>query len=99
MFISCFIAVLLSFIPYIILGTDTVIPYHDQFDVELINYIYQAKYLFGGDGIIPEFLSGASKTVMTPPAPLAELFEIGSPFIAYMVLQIICQQVMLVCMH
>lgn len=34
-----FIAVLLSFIPYIILGTDAVIPYHDQFDVELINYI------------------------------------------------------------
>lgn len=94
MFISCFIAVLLSFILYIILET-----YHDQLDVELINYIYQAKYLFGGDGIIPEFLSGASKTVMTPPAPLAELFEIGSPFIAYMVLQIICQQVMLVCMH
>lgn len=87
-----FIAVLLSFIPYIILGTDAVIPYHDQLDVELINYIYQAKYLFSGDGIIPEFLSGASKTAMTPPAPLAVLlFKICPPFIAYMVLQVICQ--------
>lgn len=91
-FIIGLLAVLLSFIPYFILGIDSVIPYHDQLDVEFINYIYQAKYLFSGSDIVPEFLSGASKTAMMPPAPLAVLlFKLLAPFTAYMVLQFICQ--------
>ena len=91
-FIMGLLAVLLSFIPYIILGIDSIVPYHDQLDVEFINYIYQAKYLFSGSDIVPEFLGGASKTAMTPPAPLAVLlFKVFAPFTAYMVLQFICQ--------
>ena len=91
-FVMGLLAVLLSFIPYIILGIDSIVPYHDQLDVEFINYMYQAKYLFSGSDIVPEFLGGASKTAMTPPAPLAVLlFKVFAPFTAYMVLQFICQ--------
>lgn len=81
--------VLLSQIPYLLLGHGAVIPYHDQLDGELIAYIYQAKYLFSGQKIIPEFLCGASKTALCPPAPLAVvLFKIFPPLAAYLVMQV-----------
>ncbi len=84
--------VLLAQIPMMILGTDAIVPYHDQLDGELIAYIYQAKYLFSGTDSIPEFLNGASKTALTAPAPLAVLFfRIFSPFTAFMCLQILGQ--------
>ena len=99
-FIIGFLAVVLSFIPYLILGMDSIIPYHDQLDVEFVNYMYRAKYLFSGENRIPEFLNGAAKTAMTPPAPLAVLlFKVFSPFTAYMILQFICQIVSYVGMY
>lgn len=80
--------VLLSTVPFLILGTDSIVPYHDQLDGELIAYLYQAKYLFTGD-IIPEFLNGASKNALTPPAPLGVLlFKVFEPFTAYLILQL-----------
>ncbi len=91
-FVIGLLMVVLSFIPYLILGIDSIVPYHDQLDGEIIAYIYQAKYLFSGTDIIPEFLNGASKTALVAPAPLAVLlFKTFSPFTAYMVLQFICQ--------
>lgn len=87
-------AVLLSEIPYLILGEGSVIPYHDQLDGELIAYIYQAKYLFSGQDIIPEFLNGAARTALLPPAPLAVLlFKVLPPLAALVVMQIIGQVV------
>lgn len=84
--------VLLSEIPYLLLGEQSVIPYHDQLDGELIAYLYQAKYLFSGQNVIPEFLCGASKTALLPPAPLAVLlFRVLSPFAALLVMQVIGQ--------
>lgn len=81
--------VMLSQLPYLILGEGAVIPYHDQLDGELIAYIYQAKYLFSGLNVIPEFLCGASKTALWPPAPFAVLlFKVFSPFTALMLLQV-----------
>lgn len=83
-------AVLLSEIPYLILGEGSILPYHDQLDGELIAYIYQAKYLFGGQSIISEFMNGAAKTALLPPAPLAILlFKVLPPFAAYMAMQVI----------
>lgn len=94
------LAVIASFVPYIILGMDSMIPYHDQLDVEFINYMYRAKYLISGSDTIPEFLNGASKTAMTPPAPLAVLFfRVLSPLVAYLVLQFICQIISYVGMY
>ncbi len=86
--------VFLSVIPYLILGEQAVVPYHDQLDGELIAYIYQAKYLLSGQEVIPEFLNGASKTALLPPAPLAVLFfKVLSPFAALVLMQIIGQVV------
>jgi len=86
--------ILLAQIPMFILGTDSIVAYHDQLDGEIISYIYQAKYLFSGNQYIPEFLNGASKTALTPPAPLAVvLFRFLPPFGAYMVMYILGQVV------
>ena len=86
--------IFLAQIPLFILGVDSIVPYHDQLDGEIISYIYQAKYLFSGNDQIPEFLNGASRTALTPPAPLAVLlFCVMSPFVAYLVLLILGQVV------
>ena len=93
-------AVIVSFVPYIILGMDSIIPYHDQLDGEMIAYIYQAKYLFSGNDKIPEFLNGASKTALIAPAPLAVLlFKVFLPFTAYMFLQMTCQLISYIGMY
>lgn len=63
--IACMI---ISVVPNIILGENSIFTYHDQLDGELIAYILQAKHLFQGD-VLPEFLGGMSKTSLTLPAP------------------------------
>lgn len=86
--------VLLSLIPYLLLGEDSIIPYHDQLDGELLAYLYQAKYLFSGSSVIPEFLGGAAKTALVPPAPLAVLlFKVFPPFAALVFMQAVGQVV------
>lgn len=81
-------AVLIMAVPYIILGQDSVVAYHDQLDGELVAYILQAKHLFDGN-ILPEFMGGVYKTVLTPPAPAAVLlFRWMRPFAALVVLQL-----------
>ena len=73
LFFFGFVILFLSLIPTLLLGTDSIVHYHDQLDGEIIAYIYQAKYLFSDQDIIPEFLNGVGKTALTPPAPLAVL--------------------------
>lgn len=83
------LAVLLQMLPYILLGEGTVIPYHDQMDGEMLAYIFQAKYLFGGEWI-SEFMGGAYKTALTPPAPaFVLLFCVMKPFLAYVMMHFI----------
>ena len=57
---------LFMLIPYLILGTDSIVTYHDQLDGEMIAYILQARHLFQGD-ILPEFMGGMDKTALTMP--------------------------------
>lgn len=79
---------ILTLIPTLILGVDSIVDYHDQLDGELIAYILQAKYLFSEQNFFPEFLNGVGKTALTPPAPLAVLlFVLFPPFVAYSILQ------------
>lgn len=81
------IAVSLIVLPYFLLGEGSYVQIHDQMDGEILNYIYQAKYLFRGD-IIPEFMNGMSKAAMLPPAPFGVLFyRIFSPFTAFVMMQ------------
>lgn len=66
-------------VPWMILGENGVVTYHDQLDGEMIAYILQAKHLFDGD-ILPEFMNGAAKTALTPPAPASVLLFVGGNY-------------------
>lgn len=83
-FVVGFAAVALLLVPYIVLGHGVYIQMTDQLDGEVLNYIYHAKYLFSGDGSIPELMNGVSAAAMTPPAPIGVLFyKLLTPFAAF----------------
>lgn len=90
---NCYLiaGILLSFvfmIPFLILGTGSIVTYHDQLDGELLNYILAAKYFFTDIRIYPEIMNGLPATGAVPPAPLFVVFYmIFQPFIAFMVSQ------------
>lgn len=94
LFLLGLVMVMLAQLPLLIMGQDVIVTYHDQLDGEIIAYIYRAKYLFSGQNHIPEFLNGAMKTTLTPPAPLAVLlFRVLPPLGAYGVMQLVGQLV------
>ncbi len=80
------IAALFLVFPYAVLGRGAYVQITDQLDGEVLNYIYQAKYLFSGKRVIPELMNGVGKSAMTPPAPLGVLFyRFLQPFAAFAV--------------
>lgn len=84
LFIGLFL-VSLGFLPFLILGNDIPVLYHDQLDGEIFTYIFQAKYLFQNVDSIPELMGGVSKTSLTPPSLLTVfLFKMGSPIFAFL---------------
>lgn len=83
-FVSGLVAALFSCLAYFVIGENSYVQIHDQLDGEVLNYIYQAKYLFQNTDVIPEFMNGMHASAMTPPAPLGVLFyKFLSPFWAY----------------
>lgn len=84
------LAVSLIALPYLVLGEGSYVQVHDQLDGEVLNYIYQARYLGQGD-VIPEFMNGMDKAAMLPPAPLGVLlYCIFPPFTAFAVMHWLC---------
>ncbi len=84
-----FLIVSVVWIPYFVLGSGCYIQMNDQLDGEVLNYIYRAKYLFSGQGMIPEFMNGMQASAMTPPAPVGVLFyKVFSPFAAFAAMHI-----------
>ena len=82
-FIAC-----LSMLPYVLLGTGSIVTYHDQLDGELLCYILTAKYLFTDISIYPELMNGLPSTGAVPPAPLfVLLYTVFQPFTAFMLTQ------------
>ena len=73
-FLLGILAVLFMGIPYFILGKDSIFVYHDQLDGEVIAYLLQARHLWDGSSVLPEFMNGAAKTALTMPAPVCVLF-------------------------
>lgn len=66
------LAVSMITLPYLVLGEGSYVQVHDQLDGEVLNYMYQARYL--GEGhVIPQFMNGMDKASMLPPAPLGVL--------------------------
>ena len=75
-------------VPFLILGQDIVVNYHDQLDGEMLAYILQAKHLFQGN-TLPEFMGGVSKTALTMPAPMCVLLFLGGQYFeAYVIMQL-----------
>lgn len=84
------LAVSLIALPYAVLGEGSYVQVHDQLDGEVLNYMYQARYL-GRGNVIPQFMNGMDKASMLPPAPLGVLlYRILSPFAAYAVMHWLC---------
>lgn len=83
--------ILLSFffmVPFLLLGTGSIVTYHDQLDGELLNYILAAKYFFTDIRIYPELMNGLPAAGAVPPAPLFVLFYVlFKPFTAFMLSQ------------
>ena len=79
-----FVAVCMMAVPYLILGMDAVVKFHDQLDSDLLAYILQAKYF--GAKMLPEFMGGVVKTAVTPPAPFSVLFFFGGNYFAALIL-------------
>lgn len=67
------LAVLFMGVPYFLLGKDSIFVYHDQLDGEVIAYLLQARHLWDGSSVLPEFMNGATKTALTMPAPACVL--------------------------
>lgn len=89
LFLAGFLTVSVSWMAYFVLGSKCYIQAHDQLDGEVLNYIYNAKYLFSGDGTIPEFMNGMSNSAMTAPAPIGVLFyKLLPPFAAFAAMHI-----------
>ena len=63
------LGVIATGIPYLILGEESIFVYHDQLDGEVIAYLLQARHLWDGSSVLPEFMNGAAKTALTMPAP------------------------------
>lgn len=83
-FLIGFIIAMVPAVFYPVLGHDVYIQMTDQLDGEVLNYIYHAKYLFSGDGSIPELMNGVSAAAMTPPAPIGvPFYRLLSPFAAF----------------
>ena len=77
-------------LPYLVLGEGSYVQIHDQLDGEVLNYIYQARYLGQGE-VIPAFMNGMDKAAMLPPAPLGVLlYRIFPPFAAFAVMHWLC---------
>lgn len=84
------LAVSLITLPYLALGEGSYVQIHDQLDGEVLNYMYQARYL-GQGSVIPEFMNGMDKASMLPPAPLGVLlYKVFPPFAAYGIMHWLC---------
>ncbi|MBQ4036761.1 MAG: hypothetical protein IJC84_01390 [Clostridia bacterium] len=78
------VAVLLSFLPILILGEDSAIPWHDQLDGEVLVYVINAKNLFQSS--FDEFMGGMASTSLTPASYGTVLFYwLFEPFTAFVV--------------
>jgi len=83
-FILGFLVVSFSIVPYLYLKEKIWVPIHDNLDAEVLNYIYNAKYLFSDSKVIPEVMNGLQKGWYEAPAPFLVIFyKLFPPFYAY----------------
>ena len=89
LFILGGLAVIIGFLPYVILGQDAIFVYHDQLDGELIAYLLHARHL-GESGPFLEFMGGSARTALTVPAPLfVLLYSVMDAHLALALMQLL----------
>lgn len=78
--------VLVTFIPWLVLGEGSVFTIHDQLDETILAYIFNARHLGSGEDVFPEMMSGVNKSGIQPSAILfVPLYRILRPFIAFLI--------------
>lgn len=81
-------AVSFMLLPFLILGENAVVVYHDQLDGELLAYLFAAMQ--PGAEYYEQFMGGMNATALTVPAPLCTLlFAGGHCFAAYVAMQLL----------
>ena len=76
-----FVCIFIYYLPYIILGQDASFRITDFLDDEIIQYLYNGKYMFAPSGtIVEEWLSGAPLATIQPPTFTLILFFKFFPF-------------------
>ena len=89
LFVAGLILLTALLLPCALLRERGIFTYHDQLDGEVIAYMLQAKHL--GDGaVLPEFMGGASRTALIPPAVgYVLLFRLVRPYTALLLMQLV----------
>lgn len=78
------VIVLLSFLPFLLLGKNAVIPIHDQLDGEIFTYILHAKHLFAKN--FPEFMNGMpSSSLMMASLASVQFYLFTDSFCAFLI--------------
>ncbi len=65
-----------AMLPYLLLGTGSIVTYHDQLDGELLSYLLSARYFGTSTTVYPEILGGLPATGAVAPAPLFVLLYV-----------------------
>lgn len=67
---SGLVLLVITFLPYFILGEGSVVEIHDQLDETIMTYVLHARHLGEGLRVFPEMLGGVPTGGMQPSAPL-----------------------------
>ena len=77
--------VMVSFLPYILMGEGSVFSIHDQLDETICSYVLNARHLFEGTDVLPEMMGGIPASGLQPSAvlfvPLYRMFPLFTAFL------------------
>lgn len=74
------------FLPYVFMGENSVFPWHDQLDENMLHYIIPARHLADGTRVYPEMMNGVRKSSLTPYGALfVPLYCIFSSYSAFVI--------------
>ena len=66
LWIAGFVLMSIVFIPYIVMGEKSVIPWFDQLDENMLNYVLTARHFGDGASIFPEMMCGVNASALQP---------------------------------